>query len=102
MSQHESARGAERGATPGSLLLAHAPYDAPDEMDRAWAGYADALQPVLSLPEAAMVDATLQERVSGSGRAYAEVSLGLVYCVLTSPIDAPACLKHLVMLTRDG
>jgi hypothetical protein len=101
MSQHEGA-GAERGATPLSLLLAHAPYDAPDEMDRAWASYCEALQPILSLPEAMMVDAKLQERVSGSGRAYAEVSLGLVYGVLTSPPNAPAFLKHLVMLTRDG
>ena len=98
MSQHE-----ERGGGGGeSLLMAHAPFDAPDEMDRAWAGYAVALQPLLALPEAAQVDAKLHERVSGSGRAYAEVSLGLVYGILTSPPHAPAFLKHLVMLSRDG
>ena len=47
-------------------------------------------------------DAALQKSVSASGRAYAEVSLALVYGVLTEPDRAPQFLKHLVMLSRDG
>lgn len=47
-------------------------------------------------------DAVLQAKGSASPRAYAEISLGLVYGILTDKTGDSPFLMHLVTFTRDG
>jgi hypothetical protein len=90
-----------RNPAPTSRLLQQSRFDAPDDMDRAWAGYFEQLESSLSGVESE-VNANLQAKVSSSGRAYAEVSLALLYGVLTDIKRTPMFMKQLVMISRDG
>eukprot|EP00959_Pyramimonas_sp_CCMP1952_P000024 454-Pyramimonas_sp.AAC.1 len=86
-----------------SRLVHQSRFDAPDDMDRAWAGYFEQLEGFLSTGGGeSEVNAVLQGKVSSSGRAYAEVSLALVYGVLTDINRTPQFMKNLVMISRDG
>ncbi|KAK3258244.1 hypothetical protein CYMTET_32706 [Cymbomonas tetramitiformis] len=91
----------EKSNSPSGLLNL-GPYDAANDMDRAWTAYFVSLEGLISSGTDSETNSTLQAKVSGSRHAYAEVSLGLVYGMLTDVGKASQYLNYLMMVTRDG